>query len=91
MKKAKRTKSKSSPKRAGAKSKVKKTTKARGSAKSKKRVIRGAGAKLKRVAEKAAIAAGLAAVGTALTELAPEKKGSERETSNAEPRKTSGG
>jgi hypothetical protein len=93
MKKAtRRTKSKSSSKRVGAKSKVKKTTKARGSAKSKKRVTPRAGAKLKRVAKKAAIAAGLAAVGTALTELAPEKKGSERETSNeTEPRKTSGG
>ena len=89
MKKAtRRTKAGSSSKRASAKSKVKKTTKAKGSAKStkakrsaksKKRLIP-AGAKLKRVAKQAAVAAGLAAVGTALTELAPEQKGSETST-----------
>ena len=80
MKKAtRRTKAGSSSKRAGAKSKVKKTTKSKRSAKSKKRLIP-AGAKLKRVAKQAAVAAGLAAVGTALTELAPEQKGSETST-----------
>jgi hypothetical protein len=34
------------------------------------------------VAKKAAVAAGLAAVGTALSELAPEQKGSESEAPN---------
>ena len=84
MKKAtKRTKSKSSAKRAAAKAKTKKTAKTRKSAKSKKKTsVSRAGAKLTHVAKKAAVAAGLAAVGTALSELAPEQKGSETETSN---------
>jgi hypothetical protein len=82
MKKAKRKKSRSSPKRAGTKRKASKATQAKKSARSKsKRLMpKKAGAKLKHVAKKAAVAAGLAAVGTALRELAPEQKGSERET-----------
>jgi ferric-dicitrate binding protein FerR (iron transport regulator) len=99
MKKAtKRTKSGSSSKRAGAKSKLKKTTKAKGSArstkakrsaKSQKRLSPKAGANLKRVAKKAAVAAGLAAVGTALSELAPEQKGSEETSTETEPKQGS--
>ena len=54
-KSAKRAKSKS-----GVKSKAKKATKAKRSAKSKKTLIPKAGSKLKRVAKKAAVAAGLA-------------------------------
>jgi hypothetical protein len=81
MKKAKRKKSRSSSKRAGAKPRAKRATKAKRSAKSKS-LIPKAGKKLKRVAKKAAVAAGLAAVGTALSELAPEQKGSESEAPN---------
>jgi hypothetical protein len=79
MKKAKRKKSKSLSKRAGAKPKASKTTKAKRSAKS---VIPRAGAKIKRVAKKAAVAAGMAAVGAALSELAPEQKGSKSEAAD---------
>jgi hypothetical protein len=84
MKKAKRKKSRSSPKRAGTKRKANKATKAKRSAtsKSKSLIPKRAGAKLKHVAKKAAVAAGMAAVGTALSELAPEQKGSESETPN---------
>jgi hypothetical protein len=84
MKKAtKPTKSKSSAKRAAAKAKTRKTAKTRKLAKSKKKTsVSRAGAKLTHVAKKAAVAAGLAAVGTALSELAPEQEGSQTETSN---------
>ncbi len=72
-----RTKSKSSPKRAAVKSKVKKPTKARASSKSKAPSFSSAGSKLKRVATKAAsaaiLAAGVAGVGTALGELKKEQ------------------
>jgi hypothetical protein len=78
MKKAaKRTKSNPSSKRAGVKAKTAKTTKAKMSTKSKKTLIPKVGSKLERVAKKAAVAAGAAAVSTALSELKPEQKVSE--------------
>ena len=63
-----RAKSRSASKRAGVKSK---------SHKSKKTLVPRVGAKVKRVAKKAAVAASLAAIGTALSELQPEQKRSE--------------
>ena len=74
---AKRAKSKS-----GVKSKAKKATKAKRSAKSKKTLIPKAGSKLKRVAKKAAVAAGVAAIGTALSELKPEQEKAEGTSSD---------
>ena len=83
-----KTKSKAKPaaKRAGSKSKTRskrpvgrsktKTTKATRSTKSQKTIIPKTRT-LKRVATKAAVAAGLAAIGTALSELNPEQKTSE--------------
>jgi hypothetical protein len=72
-----RAKSKSPSKRAGVKSKRHKTTKAKRPAKSSKTLVPKVGAKVKRVAKKAAVAASLAAIGTALSELQPEQKRSE--------------
>jgi hypothetical protein len=65
--------------RAGVKSKSHKTTKAKkakrtAKSKSNKTLIPRVGAKVKRVAKKAAVAASLAAIGTALSELQPEQK-----------------
>ena len=83
MKKAaKRAKSKSSSKRAKAKSKTKTTKVKRSSKSSKKSPIPKAGAKLKRVATKAAVAAGVAAIGTALSELKPDEKRAEEDASD---------
>jgi hypothetical protein len=76
-----RAKSKSASKRAGVKSKGRKTTKAKRPAKSK------VGAKVKRVAKKAAVAAGLAAIGAAVNELRPEQKRSEEAGVNEAERK----
>jgi hypothetical protein len=79
-KRVKRTKSKSSLKRGRAKSKSKRTTSA------KKTFL----PKAKRVAKKAALAAGAAAIGTALSELQPEQKGAGRDASDeseSKPRK----
>ena len=56
------------------------------SKKSKKSLIPNVGAKLERVAKKAAVAAGAAAVSAAVNELKPEQKGSEGDT---EPKNTS--
>jgi hypothetical protein len=72
-----RAKSKSGSKRAGVKSKSHKTTKAQRPAKSSKPLVPKVGAKVKRVAKKAAVAATIAAIGTALSELQPEQKRSE--------------
>jgi hypothetical protein len=72
---------KSTSKRAAAKSKVRKTTKAKTARKAKKMTPRRAGTKIKHVAKKAAtaavVAAGLAALDTALGELNPKKSGSD--------------
>ena len=77
-KRAKQAKPKSS-KRAMVKSKAKKTTKARTSSKSKKTAVRTPPSKLKQVAQKTAtaavVAAGVAALDTALGELKPGEKG----------------
>ena len=66
------TKSKSSLKRGHSKSKPKRTTSA------KKALL----PKAKQVAKKAALAAGAAAIGTALSELQPEQKRAGRDASN---------
>jgi hypothetical protein len=66
-----RTKSKSSSKRGRTKSKSKRTTSA-------KTFL----PKAKQVAKKAALAAGAAAIGTALSELQPEQKRAGRDASN---------
>jgi len=73
-----RTKSKSSLKRERTKSKSKRTTSA------KKTFL----PKAKRVAKKAALAAGAAAIGTALSELQPELKGAGRDASDESESKT---
>jgi hypothetical protein len=77
-KRAKQAKPKSS-KRAMVKVKAKKTTKARTSSRSKKTAVRTPASKLKQVAKKTAtaavVAAGVAALDTALGELKPEEKG----------------
>jgi len=83
-KRVKRTKSKSSSKRGRAKSK---SSSKRGRAKSKsKRTTTSAKKtflpKVKRVAKKAALATGAAAIGTALSELQPELKGAGRDASD---------
>src|SRR6187401_2420208 len=84
MKKAvKRGKSKTKTK---TKTKVRKTTKAKTARKAKKMTPRRAGTKLKHVAKKAAtaavVAAGLAALDTALGELNPKKSGSDASASD---------
>jgi hypothetical protein len=68
-----RVKSKTSLKRAGSKSK---TTTAKRPAKSKKSVLPKTST-LKRVAKEAAVAAGLAAVGTALSAMKPQQEAAE--------------
>ena len=69
-----RVKSKTSSKRVGAKSK--KQIKAKPPTKSKKSILPKT-PKLKQVAKEAAVAAGLAAVGTALSAMKPQQKGAE--------------
>jgi hypothetical protein len=82
-KRARRTKAKSSLKGARTKSKTKKTTRAKPPKKKTTRAKRTGTTKkallpkVKRVAKKAALAAGVAAIGTALSELKPEQKGAE--------------
>jgi hypothetical protein len=89
-KRVKRTKSKSSSKRARSKSK---SSLKRGRSKSKSATASTKKTflpKAKRVAKKAALAAGAAAIGTALSELQPELKGAGRDASDeseAKPRK----
>ena len=83
---------KSTSKRAAAKSKTKKTAKAKTARKAKKMTPRRAGSKLKHVAKKAAtaavVAAGLAALDTALGELNPKKSGSDASASDkSEPKR----
>jgi ferric-dicitrate binding protein FerR (iron transport regulator) len=70
----KRTKAKSSSTRARTRPKPKR----RKAAATKKSVL----PKVKRVAKKAALAAGIAAIGTALSELQPEIKSGERDASH---------
>ena len=75
-----------------AKSKTKKTAKAKTARKAKKMTPRRAGSKLKHVAKKAAtaavVAAGLAALDTALGELNPKKSGSDASASDkSEPKR----
>jgi hypothetical protein len=77
-KRVKRTKAKSASKRARTKSKTKKTTKAKTPAKTKKTLL----PKVQRVAKKAALAAGMAAIGTALSELQPEQKSAQQNASD---------
>jgi hypothetical protein len=78
MKKIKRTKAKSSSTRARSKSKPKRTTRTKTATTTKKSVL----PKVKRVAKKAALAAGVAAIGTALSELQPETKSREQDASH---------
>src|SRR6478672_3586535 len=89
---AKSKTAKSTSRRAAAKSKVRKTTKAKTARKAKKVTPRRAGTKLKHVAKKAAtaavVAAGLAALDTALRELNPKKSGSDASASDkSEPKR----
>jgi hypothetical protein len=72
-----RVKSKASLKRASAKSKTRRTTKAKRPTKAKKSVLPKAST-VKQVAKEAAVAAGLAAVGTALSAMKPEEKAAEK-------------
>jgi hypothetical protein len=88
MKRARRTKAKSSFKRRRTGSKTKKTTakrpqtkKKRSGAKRRSKTKKALLPKVKRVAKKAALAAGVAAIGTALSELKPEQKGAEGDAS----------
>ena len=81
-----RVKSKTSLKRAGAKSKTRKTTKAKRPAKSKKSVLPKTST-LKRVAKEAAVAAGLAAVGTALSAMKPQQEAAEEAAGAPETKK----
>jgi hypothetical protein len=74
-KRVKRTKAKSSSTRARTRSKPKRRKAAQAT---KKSVL----PKVKRVAKKAALAAGVAAIGTALSELQPEIKSGERDASH---------
>ena len=69
-----RVKSKTSSKRVGGKSKARKQIKAKPRTKSKKSILPKT-PKLKQVAKEAAVAAGLAAVGTALSAMKPQQKG----------------
>ena len=71
-----RVKSKTSSKHVGAKSKTRKQIKAKPPTKSKKPILPKT-PKLKQVAKEAAVAAGLAAVGTALSAMKPQQKGAE--------------
>jgi hypothetical protein len=79
-----RAKAKSPLKRAGTRSKIRKTarakrpvTKKKTSPKRSETTKKALLPKVKRVAKKAALAAGVAAIGTALSELKPEQKGAE--------------
>ena len=76
-------KSKTSSKRVGAKSKTRKQIKAKPPTKSKKSILPKT-PKLKQVAKEAAVAAGLAAVGTALSAMKPQKGAEEAAGSGAE-------
>jgi hypothetical protein len=71
-----RVKSKTSLKRAGAKSKRRRATKAKRPTKATKSILPKAST-VKRVAKEAAVAGGLAAVGTVLSALQPEEKAAE--------------
>ena len=73
-----RVKSKKSSKRVAAKSKTRKQTKTKRPTKSKKSSLPNT-SKLKRVAKEAAVAAGAAALGTALSAMEPQRKGSEKD------------
>ena len=71
-----RVKSKTSSKRVTAKSKARKQTKTKRPTKSKKSILPNT-SKLKRVAKDAAVAAGVAALDTALSAMEPQRKGFE--------------
>ena len=73
-----RVKSKKSSKRVAAKSKTRKQTKTKPPTKSKKSSLPNT-SKLKRVAKEAAVAAGVAALGTALSAMEPQGKGAEKD------------
>ena len=73
-----RVKSKKSSKRVAAKSKTRKQTKTKRPTKSKKSSLPNT-SKLKRVAKEAAVAAGVAALGTALSAMEPQRKGAEKD------------
>jgi hypothetical protein len=77
-KRVRRAKARSSLKRARTKSKTKKSMKAKRPQTTKKTLL----PKVKRVAKKAAVAAGVAAIGTALSELRPEQKNTEGKASD---------
>jgi hypothetical protein len=73
-----RVNSKKSSKRVAAKSQTRKQTKTKRPTKSKKSSLPNT-SKLKRVAKEAAVAAGVAALGTALSAMEPQRKGAEKE------------
>ena len=73
-----RVKSKKSSKRVTAKSKTRKQTETKRPTKSKKSSLPNT-SKLKRVAKEAAVAAGVAALGTALSAMEPQRKGAEKD------------
>jgi hypothetical protein len=77
-KRGKRTKAKSSLKRARTKLKTGKTKRTKSHKTTKKALL----PKVKQVAKKAALAAGAAAIGTALSELQPERKGAQQDASD---------
>ena len=84
-KRVKRTKAKSTLKRGRSKRKPKKTTSAGGAA-TKKTLL----PKVKRVAKKAALAAGVAAIGTALSELQPQQQSAGQDASGKSKRGSAG-
>ena len=73
-----RVKSKKSSKRVAAKSKTRKQTKTKRPTKSKKSSLPNT-SKLKRVVKEAAVAAGVAALGTALSGMEPQREGAEKD------------
>jgi hypothetical protein len=71
-----RVKSRTSSKRVATKSKTRKQSKTRRPPKSKKSILPNT-SKVKRVAKEAAVAAGVAALDTALSAMEPQRKGAE--------------
>jgi hypothetical protein len=77
-KRVKRAPAKSSRRARSTKSKAKRTTSANSAKATSKALL----PKVKRVAKKAAVAASLAAIGTALSELKPEQRSAEHDVSD---------
>jgi hypothetical protein len=82
-KRIKRTKAKSSLKRTRTKSKTRKAKSTTSRKTTKKTLL----PKVKRVAKKAALAAGAAAIGTALSEIQPEQKSARDAPDQSQPKR----